>query len=309
MFDAVVMIGWWIALAIIPPTLLFLWRRRQQRSWQWWCWWLPVVCASVFIAFYWPGFLATRKILAQLLLPPGCLWSAAAIGMWISAAYKNWRIATICAVTFCLLTLLGSRPLGNALLQHLALQVHDQRQAFTNGSISAVQTAVVLGGGTVVNEHGQPALAASGDRLRLAAAGYHRGWYSTIIVTGSAIAGLTYDPDPQGSARGLLVDMGVPHTAIIPINSQTRTTAEELDAISQWLQHHPNQRLALVTSAWHLPRAMRLAQHRNIDDRLIPLAAEAIEPMPLTPEKLIPHGTGFTDVQRAAWEWVGLLIP
>ena len=61
-----------------------------------------------------------------------------------------------------------------------------------------MQTAVVLGGGTVVNQHGQPAkpLAA----IVFAARRVYRGWYGTIIVTGSAIAGLTYDPDPQGSA-------------------------------------------------------------------------------------------------------------
>ena len=167
---------WWVSLAIIPPILWRLWLQRENRRWQWWMLWLPIVCAACFIALNWPSFLVIRKIVAQLLMPPGCLWLVAALLSWIAFERRKWLLGwSFIGIFFCL-TISGSRPLGSYLLRNLANHVADNSAQLRNGSIGPFPAAAVLGGGTAVDDAGYPALAAAGDRLRLAAAGYHAGW-------------------------------------------------------------------------------------------------------------------------------------
>ena len=57
------------------------------------------------------------------------------------------------------------------------------------------------------------------------------------------------------------VELGFPRDRIVEID-HSRDTAEEVAALRQLVGE---DRVALVTSAWHLPRAMRLAESENLD--------------------------------------------
>jgi uncharacterized SAM-binding protein YcdF (DUF218 family) len=57
------------------------------------------------------------------------------------------------------------------------------------------------------------------------------------------------------------VELGFPRERIVEID-HSRDTAEEISALRQLVGE---ERLALVTSAWHLPRAMRLAEGEGLD--------------------------------------------
>ena len=194
------------------------------------------------------------------------------------------------------------------MLNQLAQTSTAEHVHLPSSSDADLYAAVVLSGGTILDQRGYPALSATGDRLRVAAAGYHLGRYPRILLTGSPIKGLSRDRDPQRSAQLILADMGVPSAAVLPINAATRTTAEAMSTIAAWLERHPNAQLALISSDWHLPRAMQLAARAGIADRLHPLSADPTEVPPINPENFIPHGQGFMRVQTATWEWVGLWI-
>jgi uncharacterized SAM-binding protein YcdF (DUF218 family) len=240
------------------------------------------------------------------MLPPGLIWALLAGIFWILIERKRWALSGLCLLAWLTFTLAGSRPLGAQMLNDLASRIPAEHVHMMRTSVADVDGAVVLGGGTIIDSFCQPALGSAGDRLRVAAAGYHRGRYARIIVCGTPIMGLSRDHDPQESARKLLQDMGVPGHAILPINNETRTTAEGIQAIADWLQRHPQAHLNLVSSSWHLPRAMLLAERAGIADRLHPLSAQPTEVPLMNPEKIIPHGKGFENVQRACWEYPSL---
>ena len=41
-------------------------------------------------------------------------------------------------------------------------------------------------------------------------------------------------------------------------------TREEMKNLSEWLKENPQDRIGVITSAWHLPRALRLAQLNGV---------------------------------------------
>jgi uncharacterized SAM-binding protein YcdF (DUF218 family) len=57
------------------------------------------------------------------------------------------------------------------------------------------------------------------------------------------------------------VELGFPRTRVVEINT-ARDTAEETAALAQLAGRKP---VALVTSAWHLPRAMQLATASSLN--------------------------------------------
>ncbi|MEY4489921.1 MAG: hypothetical protein RIQ79_2429 [Verrucomicrobiota bacterium] len=87
-----------------------------------------------------------------------------------------------------------------------------------------------------------------------------------LVVSGPRMsrAGTQIDDNSQTHARVLAdaaVELGFPRERILEIDT-ARDTAEETAAIAKLAGKH---RIALVTSAWHLPRAMRLARHEGLN--------------------------------------------
>ncbi len=129
---------------------------------------------------------------------------------------------------------------------------------------------VVLGGGVSAGGNGRSQGNSAGDRLILAAQMYHAGLTDQIICTGRRIESLSHGGDrhPADRAQELLEKLGVPKNVIKM--SGGRTTAEEMADLGQQFDAD-NSRVGLITSAWHMNRALRLA-HR-CDFRPVPLPA------------------------------------
>ena len=107
------------------------------------------------------------------------------------------------------------------------------------------------------------------------------------------------------SAEQIWTDLGIPKSDIMLIEG--RNTSEELRNLSQWMEDQSPQRIGLLTSAYHLPRAMRLAKANGLD--LIPLAADqqagTIDAVPLC---LIPSRRGFRMTELATKEYLAALV-
>lgn len=104
-------------------------------------------------------------------------------------------------------------------------------------------------------------------------------------------------------ARELFSQLGVDQSRIV-YESRSRTTYENAIRLKALIKPVPGQRWLLVTSAWHMPRAMGLFRHAGWDVLAYPVAYKTM-PDPLTDI----HGN-FADrlgmVDLAAHEWVGL---
>lgn len=78
--------------------------------------------------------------------------------------------------------------------------------------------------------------------------------------------------DPSELTIEIWTQLGIARDAIETLGG--RNTYEELQALQQMLHGDPShRRVGLLTSAWHLPRAIRLGRDAGLPD-LVPVAAD-----------------------------------
>jgi uncharacterized SAM-binding protein YcdF (DUF218 family) len=105
----------------------------------------------------------------------------------------------------------------------------------------------------------------------------------------------------------LLTGLGVAPHAILDIDTTAVNTTQEIAAYRHLIAERGWTRVGLVSSAWHLPRALRLAARHQVD--LIPLGADRRGRFRgWSPYWLVPQDHGFDRVQRATWEYLGMLM-
>lgn len=166
---------------------------------------------------------------------------------------------------------------------------------------------IVLGGSTETGGNGESALSDAGDRVMLTARLFHTGKAKRLVVTGLPIQGLSRpsDPTPAEQTIEMLVDLGVPRDSIDVIGG--RTTSEEMRELKKLLKGQP-ERLGLVTSAWHMGRAMRLAKAAGLE--IAPLPAdfrsgdEAVTPLWWIPKSAAAEETGAA-IKEIVSAWIG----
>jgi uncharacterized SAM-binding protein YcdF (DUF218 family) len=130
---------------------------------------------------------------------------------------------------------------------------------------------VVLGGGVAPAappELPDPNLTDGSDRVWLAARLYKRGAAKRIIVSGGSL--LNQPPEMATSEaeamRRFLLDLGVPDGAIVS-EGGSRNTIENIRNVRRMVGDAP---VALVTSAFHMPRAMRIARQAGLNAAAFP---------------------------------------
>ncbi len=128
---------------------------------------------------------------------------------------------------------------------------------------------VILGGGmhpaTVVCPYAE--MMGAADRVWHAARLYKAGKAPIVVPTGSG---------EDHSSVPLLLDLGVPQTAIA-IETAARNTEENARFVSDLLQpRHKGEkpRILLVTSAWHMRRALLMFKRYAPDMEIIPAATD-----------------------------------
>lgn len=132
-----------------------------------------------------------------------------------------------------------------------------------------VQAIVVLGAG-IQNGQPRPALAA---RLDTAAALARLQPAALVAVCGGPVWGTT-DTEAEVMARYLQQRHGIPPARLV-LEKQSTSTALNLAGVRPLLQARgvaATAPLALVTSDFHLPRALRIARHHGFAD-MVPVAA------------------------------------
>ena len=77
------------------------------------------------------------------------------------------------------------------------------------------------------------------------------------------------DLDPREESKNCLVALGVPEKDISTLSGAN--TYQEMQHLKEWIDGQDStHRLGILTSAWHLPRAMRLAEARGIKAIAVP---------------------------------------
>jgi len=216
---------------------------------------------------------ALKKILGHLLMPLPLALALLTLALWAASRRRRGAARAFLLLGWLVLAVCGNRGFSTALT--LSLENHYAPAPAADALPEKLRSAgfvAVLGGG-----HGDAAALPAGQRLspsararlvegvRLALA-LPESW---LVVSGPHERDSTPGPgsaasSPPSHARVLAdaaVELGFPRARIVEIDT-ARDTAEEVAALRRLAG---DDGVALVTSAWHLPRAMKLAQGENLD--------------------------------------------
>ena len=220
-----------------------------------------------------------------------------------------------------LLLVLGARRLGHALLglsilALLAIAVLpvgawlleplEERFPTVRTLEGPVDGIVVLGGSvdsTISAARGAAALTEYGDRMTAAAILARRHPDARILVTSGEAAIVPKGVSEGPYMRQLLVDLGVAEDRI-EVEGRSRNTAENALNTRRLVGAAPDERWVLVTSAFHMPRAVGCFRRLGWD----------ISPYPVDYKTTGQGGTigfnlraGLERVHLAMKEWIALV--
>lgn len=211
------------------------------------------------------SFLAL-KFLSHLLLPP----AATLVGVLIGAAALvcGWRRIgmTIIALAFVEMIVLSLPPVADALMAPLE---RDARLAAAEAPPCCYAAILVLGGGVYPEmppDMPAPHLTDGVDRVWQAARLFHAGVAPLVIASGGRMRVEGSRQSEAEAMRQILIDLGVPAGNIV-LEDASENTIENIVFVRRLVG---DKTIALVTSAYHMPRALRLARTHGLKAAAFP---------------------------------------
>lgn len=258
-----------------------------------------------------------QRAMTELVMPVSLFWlgslALAIQYFWLGQRSIGWKWLAVSVAIW----ISFAPPLGKGLMR--ILEVPPLAISAAAPEAPSYSTVVVLGGAAKINREGYPELGSSGERLGLAARMWHAGKVEAIICTGSggrplgltAAEALAPRPDdPSEIGRELLIGMGVPEERIF--GSPGENTLGEMTSLAKLFADPPENLpldgpVGLITSAFHIPRAMRLA--KSFDLEFDPLPADTSDDLDSSAfQDLIPSAGAGGDISRFIKEKLAALV-
>jgi uncharacterized SAM-binding protein YcdF (DUF218 family) len=247
------------------------------------------------------------KFLGRAALPPASMIVGLILALVL--VLLGWRkLARTVAVLAVLETVVLSIPaVSDLLMEPLQRQARTAAQKATPCCYDAI---VLLGGGiapAIPPWLPNPDLSSAADRLWHASRLYKQGVAPKIIVSGGAPLAL-YGGVPSSTESvamtQFLTDLGVPASAIVS-EAQSTNTSDNIRMVRAMVQDKP---VALVTSAYHMPRALRLAARHGLNAAAFPTDWFAPWQARSYWDNWMPTGDAQEASTRAIWEWLALVF-
>jgi uncharacterized SAM-binding protein YcdF (DUF218 family) len=202
------------------------------------------------------------------------------------------------------LLFLGWEPWPNLLVRHLEAQY---AEILPQADLSQYVGMVVLGGSTdaarVGDAHQQLRLNGAAERLTVPVALLRTHPQLRMVYTGGGPHLDAGQLSEAARAKLFFDSMGVPVARVV-YESASRTTLENATLTAQLQGIDITQRWLLVTSAWHMPRAMGTFSKAGWNVTAYPVDYRADSVTPWTAYSL---GSGVRSWQLALHEWLGTL--
>lgn len=239
------------------------------------------------------------KSIGFILLPSNFVGLVGIVGAgMLFTRFAAWGRGLVLG-SLSLFLLFGVLPLGNSLLYVLENRFPPWSPAF--GTPDGI---IVLGGAIdpdVSAVHGQTALNDAAERLVAAVDLAHRYPSARIVYSGGSTLG--HEAVEADYATHVFESFGIARDRII-LERRSRTTAENAAFTKQMVQPKAGEHWLLVTSGYHMPRAM--GTFRKIG---FPVDAYPVDwriEGPFASINTLALGLINTDI--AMHEWVGLLV-
>jgi len=208
------------------------------------------------------------------------------------------------AASLIALAVIGLSPLGNALIIPL-----EQRFPPWDDTRGPPDGIVVLGGAItpdVSAARNDVALNEAAERITAAVALARRYPDARIIYSGGTGALIYREGSEAASAVRMFESLGIPHARIIA-EEQSRNTVENAVFSLLLAMPQPGERWLLVTSGFHMPRAMGVFRQAGFPVEAYPIDWRTRGPQDaLRPFSTL--GSGLERADTAVREWVGLLV-
>ena len=249
-------------------------------------------------------FFLLSKILGFFALPSNVVATLAALGV-VLLFTRFWRagrrLATLGVV---LLLLAGLSPLGNALIYPL-----EERFPPWNAARGAPAGIVVLGGAIgpdISAARGTPDLNESAERVTAIAALAKKYPDARIIYSGGNARLVLHGGIEAEFAAELFESFGIARSRVV-LEGKSRNTIENAIFSKELAAPKPGERWLLVTSAYHMPRAIGVFRQAGFAVEAYPVDWRTRGAIDLAlPFESVTSGLRRTDT--AMREWIGLVI-
>lgn len=290
-----------IVLAAMIGRLLLL-RPPARPPWQTVVAWFGVAGLLALATLLSPGEFELRKFVGLCLMPAGLVWLGMLTFVRVLASRGLPRLAGAAGALWLLYTLAGNAWLGSAGLAWLQREFASV-DPVAQGPFDAV---VVLGGGVDVSDAGRPTLIAAGDRAVQAVRLYRTGTTELLVAAGPFVLLGNGTVTSGAAATGAIWrQLGVPEKSIVLLEGP-RTTTDEVLALKTAVTEWGWRRVGVLTSAWHLRRAMSLCRRYAVE--AVPLPADLVRMPRAQLRWVVPQEIGFQRVQTTCWEILGAFV-
>jgi uncharacterized SAM-binding protein YcdF (DUF218 family) len=252
-------------------------------------------------------FFVLSKTAGFFALPSNGLMVLGLAGVALLAMRRRRLGLWLVVASVVLLAVAGYSPLGNILMSSLEERFppNDPTWDAARGAPAGI---VVLGGAImpeVSAARGTAELTEAAERMTAAVA-LARQYPQARIVFSGGNGGLMSDEATEAQvAERLFVALGLPRERLV-FEGRSRNTAENAAFTQALVQPKPGERWLLVTSAYHMPRAVGCFRKAGFPVEAYPVDWRTSGPQDATvPFNQLSAGLARTDT--AAREWIGLV--
>jgi uncharacterized SAM-binding protein YcdF (DUF218 family) len=249
-------------------------------------------------------FFFLSKTVGYLLLPSNFLIGLGLLGLVLLATQWARAGRRLMVLSIVLLAIAGFSPLGNWLLYPL-----EQRFPPWDAAQGAPDGIIVLGGSIdadLSEAHGGAVVRSAADRILAAAALARRYPDARIMFTGGSANLISNDAREADYAGALFESLGVAKSRLT-MERRSRNTRENAEFTKALAAPKSGERWLLVTSAFHMPRAMGLFRKAGFTVEAYPVdwrVGARGDLLAFSP--IADAGFGRTDTGLR--EWIGLLV-
>jgi uncharacterized SAM-binding protein YcdF (DUF218 family) len=249
-------------------------------------------------------FFLLSKVLGFFALPSNIAATLAAVGVALLFTRFNRAGRRLATLGVVVLLIAGLSPLGNALIFPL-----EERFPPWNDSRGAPAGIVVLGGAIspdISAARGMPDLNESAERVTAVAELARKYPATRIIYSGGNARLLLIEGNEAEVALRLFESFGIARSRLIA-EDKSRNTVENAVFSKALVNPKPGERWLLVTSGYHMPRAIGIFRRAGFPVEAYPVDWRTRGPIDLVlPFESVAAGLRRTDT--AMREWVGLAV-
>lgn len=245
-------------------------------------------------------FFILSKIFAALFLPVTLFFLFL---LFVFVRRLSGRTRKICLAVW-IIAWLFSTSFGSALLMR---QLEKHYPAIAAKDLPRVDAVVVLGGMMDPNSErgGRPEFGGAVDRLTSALELYFKKKADYVVISGGSGLMLQGGLREGDVLRRHLTELGFPVDRLVT-EALSRNTRENATETAKLLADRRWKRIALITSAFHMPRSVGCFHKAGIEVIPYPVDYRAAE-RSVFPESFFPSAQGIDDFSTAVREIVGLV--